>query len=226
LSHIFLTRRFLTLVIVVVSINSTWHYFRVWLPLFLQIGHGYSENVSNSFMSGYYIATDVGAILAGWATLRLTRSGLSVFASRLLVFFICACLTLLSAVAAFLPPGPVLFVVLLIIGFAALGLFPNYYSLTQELTVTHQGKVTGTLTFVTWMVTAQMHDYVGKLIKESGSYSLGVALAGLPPMIAFVALYFLWDRPKPELEVQPEVKPIESAPVRMEPQTAGVASRS
>ena len=41
--------------------------------------------------------------------------------------------------------GPGALGVLLLIGFSCAGLFPNYYSFTQELTVQHQGKLDGRL---------------------------------------------------------------------------------
>jgi MFS family permease len=177
--------------------------------LFLQKEHGYSEKVSNLFMSVYYISTDLGALCAGYTTLYLARRGMSVHNSRLLVYLCCALLTTLSLAAAFLPTGPLLLGVLLIIGFGALGLFPNYYSFTQELTVRHQGKVTGSLSCICWLAMALLHKLVGDSIKQTGSYSLGVALAGFPPLIGFCAIFFFWGKsssaqPQPPPEEEPQ----------------------
>lgn len=186
------TRRFLALVVLVVAINSAWHFFRAWLPLFLQRQHGYNLEQTSYFTAAYYLATDLGSLSAGFATLWLARRGFSVHRSRVLVFLACALLTSLSVVAATLPPGPLLLGLLLVVGFGALGLFPNYYSFSQELTVRHQGKVTGALGCCCWLVMAGLHELVGEQVQRTRSYSVGVALAGLAPIVGFVAFLALW----------------------------------
>src|SRR5205807_2243354 len=119
----------------------------------------------------------------GFATLWLTRRGWSVHRSRLFVYAACMLLTTLSLAVAYVPRGPGLFLLTLLLGFGALGLFPVYYSLSQELTVCHQGKITGTLGCVTWLVSAAMHPLVGRWLDQTKNYSLVVALAGLAPVV-------------------------------------------
>jgi len=194
LAHIFLQKRFLVLVILVVSINITWHFFRVWMPLFLQTRHKYTETFTQFFTSAYYLSTDAGSLLAGLATLGLVRRGWSVHGSRVMVFSCCALLTCLSVLAASLPPGKLLLAVLLIIGFGALGLFPNYYSFSQELTVKRQGILTGTLGCVNWIAMAQLHLLVGGWVDRTQSYTLPIALVGLMPLVAVAALLLLWGK--------------------------------
>jgi ACS family hexuronate transporter-like MFS transporter len=194
-------RRFWVLAALVVAINSTWHFFRAWLPLFLQQQHHYSWEASNGFMTAYYLATDLGSLTAGFATLRLARRGLAVHRSRVTVFTACAVLTTLSLPAALLPAGPLLLGLLLVIGFAALGLFPNYYSFAQELTVRHQGKLTGALGCVCWLSMSLLHEVVGKSVEAMGSYTVGVACAGFLPLLALAPLVLFWGRAEeaPEL---------------------------
>jgi len=69
-------RRFWVLATVVVAINMTWHFFRAWMPPFLQEQHGYTLAQMSWFSSGYYIATDAGALAMGFAALALARRGL------------------------------------------------------------------------------------------------------------------------------------------------------
>jgi ACS family hexuronate transporter-like MFS transporter len=187
-------RRFWVLVTLVVSINLAWHFFLAWLVLFLRRGHHYSEEATQLFMSGYFIAADLGSLCAGLATLRLTRGGVSVHRSRLLVFLAFALLAALSGVAALLPRGPLLLVVLLVIGFGSLGVFPNYYSFSQELTFRHQGKLTGMLGFSCWVSVAGLHHLVGNYVEATGEYTLGVGLAGLTPLGGFVVLLLFWGK--------------------------------
>jgi ACS family hexuronate transporter-like MFS transporter len=185
-------RRFAVLVVLVTAINATWHFFRVWMPLFLMDQHGYSMDEFGWFSMAYYLFTDAGCLFAGFVTLRLARGGLPVHTSRVLVFSACAAGTTLSVVAAVLPAGWPLLGVLLVIGFACLGLFPNYYSFTQELTMRHQGKVTGALGFTCWMSMSFLHELIGDMVEGTGNYSLGVACAGLLPLLGVAVLVAFW----------------------------------
>ncbi|MBC8114726.1 MAG: hypothetical protein H7062_10140, partial [Candidatus Saccharimonas sp.] len=89
-----------------------------------------------------------------------------------------------------------LLTVLLLVGAGALGLFPCYYSLSQELTRTHQGKVSGMLGTVAWLTASPLHPLFGRWIDRTGSFDLGMALASLTPLVAFAALACLWPRTK------------------------------
>lgn len=190
-------RRLGVLVVVVTMLNGTWHYFRAWLPLFLQNQHGYDEDFMNWFLLAYYVSTDIGSLAAGSVTLGLVRWGLPVHRSRVVVFTGCALLCTFAGLAAFLPRGPLLLGVLLVIGFGALGLFPNYYSFTQELTARHQGKLTGALGCSCWLAMAPVHEAVGDVVKETGSYSAGMAAAGFAPLVAVAALALFWGKESP-----------------------------
>jgi ACS family hexuronate transporter-like MFS transporter len=194
LPRVLFFRRFAALAMVVVAINLTWHFFRAWLPLFLQIQHSYSPRDFQWFSAGYYLCADLGSLAAGFASLGLVRGGLRVHTSRMAVFITCALLTTLSLAAAVLPAGPLLLAVLLLIGFATLGLFPAYYSFSQELTVEHQGKLTGALGCICWMAMALLHELVPDVAQRTGSYSAGVAAAGMLPLLGVPVLLLLWGR--------------------------------
>ncbi len=201
LSRGLFARRFLALIVLVIAINVSWHFFRAWLPLFLREQHRYGSKAISLFTAGYYLSTDVGSLAAGFLTLSLARRGFSVHGSRLLVFVGFALLAALSVVASLLPSGPWLLIVLFIVGFGALGVFPNYYSFSQELTVRHQGKVTGALGCCCWLAMAALHSVVGSWVERTGSYTEGVALAGLAPLGGIVVFVLLWGKvaePAPE----------------------------
>ena len=77
LAHALQIRRFAALVVVVVTINGTWHFFRVWLPLFLQKQHDYSPDQTKLFFAAYYgrpILGAVGGFCELWLRARLVRS--------------------------------------------------------------------------------------------------------------------------------------------------------
>lgn len=187
-------RKFWALVLMVVSINITWQMIRAWLPLFLQKGRGYSESVSLSFMSAYYVSTDVGCLLAGAGALRLAKRGLSAHQARLITYAICALVTALTIVAARLDAGVGLLAILLCVGAGSLGLFPCYYSFTQEIDALRVGKVTGLLSFLGWILTAPVHPYFGRIVDETGGWSTGLACVGCVPLIGLIAMLILWPK--------------------------------
>jgi MFS transporter, ACS family, aldohexuronate transporter len=215
-------RRLCALVILVVMINATWHFFRVWLsPLMAQLG--YDEPQRNLFMSAYYVAASLGSLSAGFATLLLTRGGWSVHVSRLIVFFAYGLLAGLAVWAAFLPAGPLLLGLLLVVAFGSLGVFPAYYSFSQELTVQHQGKLTGLLSCLCWLALAAWQELIGHVVEYTKSYTACMIAAGMLPLAAFAALMLLWGRdearvPLPIPEAAPAVDdPLAPSPTGVQP---------
>lgn len=191
--------RFLALVVVVISINATWQLIRAWLPKFLQQGREYAETESLYFNSAYYLATDVGCLLAGAAVLWMARQGFGAHRSRLIVYAVCAGLTALTVVAASLPQGWLLLAVLLVVGAGALGMFPCYYSMTQEIDSQHVGKATGLLGFIAWAASSPLHRMFGQLIDETGSFDRGLAIIGWLPLAGLLAVVLLWRNPSGSL---------------------------
>lgn len=191
---LFLNRKFWALLLMVLSINTTWQLIRAWLPKFLQQGRGYDETTTWLFNSAYYIATDVGCLLAGAAALWLARSGMTAHRSRLIVYGACALVSALTCVAAVLPAGWPLLLVLLAVGAGTLGLFPCYYSFTQEVSAAHVGKITGVLSFLGWLLPSPMHRYFGRYVDTYHSFDLGIAIVGLAPLIGLFAMLVLWPR--------------------------------
>ena len=191
-------RRFWALAVMVFCINTSWQLIRAWLPKFLQQGRGYTENEAWYFNSAYFIATDVGCILAGAATLWLVSCGMSIHRGRVWVYAACASLAALTTVASFLPHGWSLLGVLLLVGAGTLGIFPCYYSFTQEVSAIHLGKLTGVLSFLGWM-SSPIHKFFGRLIDQTKSFDLGIALVGWAPLVGLVIFLLLW----PNRDVSP-----------------------
>jgi ACS family hexuronate transporter-like MFS transporter len=240
--------KFLALGILVVAINASWHFLRAWLPLFLQNGHGYSENSVLWFSSAYYIAAGAGSLGAGVLTSFFIGKGGGVHRSRMAVLAIFGVLMLLSIPVAFLDSGWLLIVLLLILGFAALAVFPNYYSFTQEISVKHQGKISGILGFVCWAALFVMHKRVGHFVQftkglyyadalASGlepvqamlaanrhAYLWVIAPIGVLPLIGFVTMARLWNFRTAKLETLTEpVSPDGTADLEKERDIAGVS---
>jgi ACS family hexuronate transporter-like MFS transporter len=189
--------RFLCLAVMVVCINLNWHLFRVWLPLFLQKARGYEEVEMLDFSTWYYVAADAGILVAGALTGLLARKGFSVYGARMAVYFVCCLLTTLTTAAAFLDKGPMLWAMLMLVAAGGLGTFAAYYSLTQDLSLKHQGKTAGLLATTTWLVTASFHPLFGMYIDRTGDYDTVVGAMGWLPMVAFVFILLLWNRGRP-----------------------------
>jgi ACS family hexuronate transporter-like MFS transporter len=190
-------RRFLALIVLVVTINMTWHFLRAWHPKFLQKAHGFTPQQTFVFSAAYYLFTDVGALTAGFTTLWLARRGMAVHASRRLVFLIGALLAGLCLAVPFLTTPWLLIGALLLVGFGALGVFPCYYSFSQDLTTRSQGKVTGTLGACCWGAMFLWQIAIGQIVSRMGSYMVPFLIAGLVPLVGFAALLLLWGPTAP-----------------------------
>ena len=187
-------RRFLVLAVVVVAINLCWHFYRAWLPKLLREQYGYSRDFVNYFTSLFYIATDVGCLGAGLAVKLLSDRRVSVHRARVVTFLGCAALTALGSVTTIVPAGPTMLAMLLLIAAGSLGLFPIYYSLTQELSARHQGKVTGSLGCIAWISSALMHWQIGRWVDRTGSYTTVLLITGFLPLAALLVLAIFWDQ--------------------------------
>jgi ACS family hexuronate transporter-like MFS transporter len=192
-----LSRRFAVLVATGIAINVAWHLFRVWLPLFLRNGRGYSEAAMLDVNFAYHLATDVGCLAAGFLTAYLCRKGLTAERSRSMTFAACGCLASLAATIPLIPSGPVLIIAILAVGAGLLGVFPCNHGFSQEISRAHQGKITGLLATIIWLTTSPVHVVFGEYVKRTGDYDSALAAAGLLPLAAAVLLWVAWPRQPP-----------------------------
>jgi ACS family hexuronate transporter-like MFS transporter len=189
-------RRFLALVIVVIVLNLCWQYFRAWMPKMLREEYEYSAEQVQYFSIAYYIAADVGCLSIGFIVRGLAGWGFSVHGARMATFLACSLLTALSMLAATLPASWMLLAVLLLMGFGSLGTFPTYYAFTQELSAKRMGNITGVLSFLTWSFHAMVQKPIGRWVDHTGSFSQVMFLAGLTPLVGFLAMLMLWNGPR------------------------------
>lgn len=194
--NVVFSRRFLTLCIVVVAINCFWHFFRAWLPDVLEKVAGYSKQHTRYIVTSFYVITDVGCIAAGYLTYRLARGGFGLERARLATFTGCGLLAACSILIPWLPHGWPLVAALMTVGLGALGLFPCYYTFSQDLSVVHQGKVTGLLGALAWIGSAPLHKILGRYVDqhagEATRFDPAFWFAGICPLVAVAALWLLW----------------------------------
>lgn len=193
LAAILRSKPFWAVAILIIGAQTVWHVYRVWLMKFLQTGRGYSESAALNFNSLYFLATDVGCILAGSIALALVKHlKISPHLSRRRVYAGACILTSLSVLLPLFGRGGLLLCTLLFIGAGALALFPCYYSFVQDLSATHVGRLTGILSLWVWALTSPLHSIMGALADWSKSYDLGLVLAGLAPWMGVASLHALW----------------------------------
>ncbi len=196
---VFRDRRFWALLGMVVTVNITWHTYRSWLPKYLQEIREFTEADMTGLTTAYYLLADVGSWTVGLLTLLLIRRyGLAGHNARLLVYLGCGGLALVSLVVPFAPTGFALTGLILVYAFAALGLFPTYFAMSQELSMAHQGKVTGTLGAGAHLtLSLVVYPIQGWVIQTTKSYDWVLAAAGVFPLIGFALMVFLWPPERP-----------------------------
>lgn len=193
--RVFASRRWWLLLITVVSINVPWHYIRVWMPDTLRVDHGYSKEFVDYFSSLYYLSTFFGSLSAGWIITWLANRGWNVHRARLTAFGGFALLVACSIPAAFQPRGTPLLGLLMLTAFGSLGVAPIYYSLNQELSGRHQGKVGGSLSFLLWLILGAMQGQIGGRVKADPTIRPYLfAAVGILPLIACAVLVFFWGK--------------------------------
>ncbi|MBX7210304.1 MAG: MFS transporter [Verrucomicrobiaceae bacterium] len=188
-------KKFWAIALLLVGIQIPWQIIRAWLPLFLQSGRGYDPLSTANFVTIYYIATDVGCILAGILSLQLVkRLALSNHAAKRRIFNVAAVLASLTIFIPWLDKSPLLLGLLLVIGAASLAMFPCYYSFVQELSAEHVSRLTGLFSMWVWITTSPLQSLFGWLRVRLGSYDPALALTGLTPWLGVLAMALLWDR--------------------------------
>jgi MFS transporter, ACS family, hexuronate transporter len=185
--------RFFVLAVVVTVLGVCWQFIRAWLPKYLKESLGYSDLGSAWTVAGYYIAADLGCILAGYLVKRMADRGRAVHAGRVLVYAGWCGLTALAVLIPFVGDNPLLLApLLMLVGAGILGLHPVYYALAQELPARRMGVLSGVLAALTWFTVGTIQGEIGAHIKATGDYTPGFVLAGLAPLAGLVALLVLW----------------------------------
>lgn len=186
------SRRMLVVFVVIACINTSWQILRAWLPKFLQEGRGWGETGALYYNSAWFAATDVGCLGAGALAVWLARKGWEVNRARMAVFGGCALITALCAVIPWVREPWALGALLMIIGAGALGMFPIYHTFTQDISGTHQGRITGIASVAAWVIPAQAQRLFGWLADRTGSFDIGLVAAGFLPLVAWLALRVGW----------------------------------
>jgi len=195
-SQVFRDRRFWILIVVIIGVNTSWHTFRVWQPLYFRDSLNYSSAEMLRYSTLYYTVADVGSWLAGFAVMGLKWKGFALHKSRMIVFAASA----LFVMAAFAIPfvaKETIPILVLVSSFGGLGLFASYFAFSQELSGKNQGKITGTLGCINSLYLAGLYWVQGAASEKLGSLENVLATAPIPAIVAFVVVAVAWPREKP-----------------------------
>jgi ACS family hexuronate transporter-like MFS transporter len=75
-----------------------------------------------------------------------------------------------------------------------MGAFPTYFALSQDLSLQHQGKVSGFLGASAHVSLALIYPLEGWIITWTDSYESVLAVIGLAPALAWLTVWWYWPR--------------------------------
>ena len=204
---VFRDRRFWLLIAVVIGVNTTWHTFRVWLPLFLRDEQHYTRDEMLEFNTLYFIIADIGSWTAGLAVVLLMKFGWPLHRARLVTFA--------SGVALILPAAAIPYAakewlpaLILVTGFGALGIFATYFALSQEISGRNQGKITGLLGLINSLYLAGLYWIQGGIADALGGLGQVLAVAPVPALVALIVVWLFWPKEPPDA-MHPRARPAE-----------------
>jgi ACS family hexuronate transporter-like MFS transporter len=187
-------RTFWITLAVSLTVNFCWHFYRTWLPRFLDVDLKLSSGQIQWVLGGFFVAADVGSLGAGYLARRLTYWGFSVERSRKLVLLAAAFLCLLSAPAALTSDPRIALPLIFLVAMGSMAGFPILFALAQEVSPRHISLCAGIFGSLAWIVIAVLHPPIGKLVDRIGTFTPALIAAGSVPLVG-AAIGFLWPEP-------------------------------
>jgi ACS family hexuronate transporter-like MFS transporter len=188
--RILVSRLFWITLSVSLTVNICWHFFRAWLPRILRKDLHYSEGEMLWMLAAFFVAADLGSLLAGYCTRKLTQAGFTVARSRKLVSTGTSLLCLLAVPVAFRPAPWLAVPLVLIVAAGAMGGFPNMFALSQETSLRHTAKVVGLAGSLPWLVLAFLNPIIGGLADETGTFAPSVMCVAFVPLLGSMVGWF------------------------------------
>lgn len=190
-AQVFAMRTFWLAIAVGVSVNVCWHFCNTWFPRYLTRELSIAGGNWQLMIAGFFIAADLGSILAGWGTRRIIRAGYSIERARKLVLTLTAglCLMLIPAVLTTVAWLAVLLFFVAAAG--SMGGFANYFALSQDVVAHHTAKVLGLIGFTSWVIISLLALVAGSFFDAYQTFvPLFIVVAFVP--LAGALLGWLW----------------------------------
>ena len=196
---VFFLRSFWITMAIGLTVNMSWHFYRVWLPRHLVIDLRFDDQQLQYLLIGFYLAADVGSIGIGYLARRLVLSGHPVERTRKLVMLIAAGLCLVATPVIFTPGRAYMYPLYCIVGAGIMGVFAMFYTFVQDIAPQHTSKCLGLAGALAWFVNSQLHPLVGRFADTHapamGKFAPMILVAGVLPLLA--ALFALTWPEKP-----------------------------
>lgn len=177
------------------TVNFCWHFYRTWLPRFLDVDLELSTGEIQWVLAGFFVAADIGSLGAGYVARRLTYSGYSVERSRKLVLLGAALLCLLSTPAALCSDPWIALPLIFLVSIGAMAGFPVLFAMGQEVSPQHTSLCVGLCGSIAWIVIAVLHPPIGHLVDQIGTFAPALIAVGCVPLVG-AAIAFLWPEGK------------------------------
>jgi ACS family hexuronate transporter-like MFS transporter len=188
-------RTFWITLAVSLAVNFCWHFYRTWLPRFLDVDLKLSQGQIQWVLAGFFVAADVGSLASGYAARWLTYRGFSVERSRKMVLLGAALLCLYSVPAALINDPLVALPLIYLVSAGAMAGFPILFALAQEVSPRHTSLCVGIFGSLAWIVIAVLNPPIGYLVDQIGTFAPALIAAGSVPLVGAV-IVFLWPEPR------------------------------
>ncbi|MGL4420689.1 MAG: hypothetical protein ACRCZF_08500, partial [Gemmataceae bacterium] len=200
LATVFALRRFWVCLIVGIGVNVCWHFYNQWFARYLSQELKIVGRDQQPIFIGFYLAADVGSLLAGGLIRMLIRRGATVERARQRMMTLLALGVFLSTSTAISLPmlGPKL-AAFFAVAACSMGGFAIFFSLAQDVSPRHTAQVLGLCGCTAWIVISILNLFVGTLAAP-GRYAMLFMVIGLVPAVAALAGWF-WT---PERKDSPE----------------------
>jgi ACS family hexuronate transporter-like MFS transporter len=182
-ASLFINRKVWIALLVGLCVNLFWHFFRTWLPRIYEKDLHFDERNKQLLLALYYICADMGGMTAGYITRRLARTGRPLHRARQIVMFGTGSLCLLAIPGALTMTPWVTVPLFCIVGGAALGGFPNYFNLCQDVSARHTAQVLGITGAVGWCSVGAINPLVGKVADHFHSFTPAIIVLACLPLV-------------------------------------------
>jgi ACS family hexuronate transporter-like MFS transporter len=209
--RMFLLQTFWITLAVGIAVNICWHFYRIWLTRFLRKDLSFTQEDIQWVLVGFFIAADLGSLLSGWVTRRLTYAGYSVERSRKLVLLGASLLCLLSTPAALVGNPWLTLPLVFVVAAGSMAGFPIFFALSQAISPRHTSLCLGIFGCLAWLCITAMNRPVGRLADQMGTFAPSLIAVGFVPLVGAMIL-LLWPEPppiKPPTEIdEPKLDPV------------------
>ena len=177
------------------AVNLCWHFYRTWLPRFLDVDLKLTTGQIQWVLAGFFVAADVGSLGAGYMARWLTYRGYSVERSRKMVLLGAALLCLHSVPAALCNDPWIALPLIYLVSIGSMAGFPIIFALGQEISPRHTSLCIGVGGSLAWIVIAVLHPPIGHLVDQIGTFTPALIAVGFIPLFG-AAAGFLWPEPR------------------------------